>query len=1668
MKLSDKDKKLLVKALAFIIPFITILIGFIIGGFAPFGNKDIMTAAGYEDMLPYLTEFHDLVSSGNPFVYSNRIGTGYDFSAVITYYLSDPTNMIILFFPKASMLAVIDILYVIKVSLAGLFAYFMFSYLSNTSAVKKDSVDNENNSADNKLSSNMSFLNLGLSVAYALSSAMVGYGMNITWLSAMAILPLVIMGLEKIIRERKPIMYLVTFAITILCSFNMAIIVFIFTILYLIKSDYKSTRHILLTLLNKLAAEIIAAGLTMFMILNNLNSSFFKNNTGILFPKAAFLTGFFDYIKALMTGGPISNLSAYGKGFDVYAGIFIIFFVILYVINNKIKTWTKLKSLTILFVMILGTILTSTQFALNGFNSSILTKSVFSFTLVIFNLLLVHDVLTEIEALKMKHFITAGITSVVLIIATMILCKGYDSSSPFITSMEVIIVLTIASIIWQNKNINLTKYSIVLLVIIIAELAFTNVKSVSSLGKNSIPYNRTVTCAVSTCADEIHMQEPDAKILAYDPYHTDATPISESVLGYDYVLITSDDAEPDSNLEYVTDMYGIHLYKNPDAIKNGIFVKSDILNWDTANEFYYSALNIFSRDILGSGNIFTQTECKTTIDNTTYSDSSLISYNSRDTGDFYTNLSKVIHVGNVQAGKPSTIRYVATFEDSNAVAASCEYVLYDESAYHQMLSDINQSATEMSSYNYTFDMDASEDGYLMVPADMTNCSKVMINNEKASSDSIISKNIFSSNVSLIKVNAGNNKITMNYNPGWLIKGLILSVVFLLLFVASLILVKAEKYTSIEVNENKNKFERFLYDNRVYIYTIVVSTLLYVIVASYNQAVPFGTGSILVSDGYAENYPTFMHSMRAFKDWYFSTIDYSLGFMRGGHDLTSFLTFINPLRIIPLFFPEGYELLAFNTLYAVEFILIGPSILIYLTHRPRGGRMNKNELKLIPIALCYNLSSYVLCYYSFAGFLEMTLIFPIIMLALDRLIYEKKYIAYIVLLSLFMIDSVYMAFLMCEFLALYFFTMDHGSIKDLIKNGIRFAIASITSALIASFTLLPFYGAVNNTNYSSHDKSTASNEIKIFTQNIIGNLKDTEVLHRLSMVNDEWNVANTYCGLLILLIIPLYLMNVRIKLSERIKRIVLIAILYFSYGNELMNFVFHGFHKQTLVPNRFAIFVIFVLVTLIYDLALNYKDVFSKKKLIVYSAFSAIIAAITLYNHQGDNKHRYYISIAFIACYLISYIYFYVKKKHYNYIKSILTILVVELMITSLFTATYLWSLDTTNENNMVKLKKLSNKYSLSEDGLMHTEILNNTYVNSSCLIGTNSISEFSSTLPLEKTTLVDYWASTSGMNIVNYGAGNPMSNIMLNVPYFFNNIYSDETEEPGYFKNVDELSNIILYKDPYVVGSGIFFDDNLDIDIDKENFDNQFEFQNYISNKLVGQNLYEVVEFTKDESLLDEEHSYILMQETDEDLATPLRICTSADISGIIYLQYDDVINYLGEAEEGTPDEYDIVVHEHYENLTHIEDFVSIGVLNIDTLQKLSDYINTTRIQDLNADDAIITGTSDKENSGTLYIPLPNYSNWHVFIDDKEVEKLDYMNGIGIHIPEGKHNIKVVYEKEANTVPYLISLIFILLFITFCIIDNKKHSKKPVTKVIKESPEEKQIPEEFHIDEIKK
>ena len=84
--LPGTDKKYIrtIRILAFLIPFIAVLLGMLAGSFAPFGGKDVMTSGGMSEHLTYYYELYDRVHGGDSLVYSLTSGTGYDFSTVFT------------------------------------------------------------------------------------------------------------------------------------------------------------------------------------------------------------------------------------------------------------------------------------------------------------------------------------------------------------------------------------------------------------------------------------------------------------------------------------------------------------------------------------------------------------------------------------------------------------------------------------------------------------------------------------------------------------------------------------------------------------------------------------------------------------------------------------------------------------------------------------------------------------------------------------------------------------------------------------------------------------------------------------------------------------------------------------------------------------------------------------------------------------------------------------------------------------------------------------------------------------------------------------------------------------------------------------------------------------------------------------------------------------------------------------------------------------------------------------------------------------------------------------------------------------------------------------------------------------------------------------------------
>ena len=89
-----------------------------------------------------------------------------------------------------------------------------------------------------------------------------------------------------------------------------------------------------------------------------------------------------------------------------------------------------------------------------------------------------------------------------------------------------------------------------------------------------------------------------------------------------------------------------------------------------------------------------------------------------------------------------------------------------------------------------------------------------------------------------------------------------------------------------------------------------------------------------------------------------------------------------------------------------------------------------------------------------------------------------------------------------------------------------------------------------------------------------------------------------------------------------------------------------------------------------------------------------------------------------------------------------------------------------------------------------------------------------------------------------------------------------------------------------------------------------------------------------------------------------------------------------------------------------------------------------------------ISGKIKADSEGTMYISLPNYDALKVYVDGMEVNKFDYLSGIGISVEPGQHEISIAYVDESRSLYLLLTLGFIILLIVFYIINSKLIAKK--------------------------
>ncbi len=237
---------------AFLIPVCIMVLISVLIGMEPFGGRSFMVSDIHAQFAAFYTYQKHLLLSGDFSLYSLSKTLGGDMAGFFGYYSQNPFVLILLLFPDAKIAVGIWWMDVVQIGCMGLSAYTFLN-------CRPDAL-----SAD---PSGKKAVHLMFSTAYALMGYAIAYLTLPLYFCSLILLPLIILGLERFLRQRKQfLLYVLTLAAAIWCNYYLGYMICIFCGLYVMR-HLIANRMRMKTLFEFIAISVLAPLLDAFSLI---------------------------------------------------------------------------------------------------------------------------------------------------------------------------------------------------------------------------------------------------------------------------------------------------------------------------------------------------------------------------------------------------------------------------------------------------------------------------------------------------------------------------------------------------------------------------------------------------------------------------------------------------------------------------------------------------------------------------------------------------------------------------------------------------------------------------------------------------------------------------------------------------------------------------------------------------------------------------------------------------------------------------------------------------------------------------------------------------------------------------------------------------------------------------------------------------------------------------------------------------------------------------------------------------------------------------------------------------------------------------------------------------------------------------------------------------------
>ena len=446
---NEKIKKSIMYILAFILPIIIVGSIFLLRKIGVNSNRTILFSDMFSQYIGYFGKLKDVLSSDGSIFYAFNKSIGGNTIGLFAYYLASPLNLIILLFPKELLANAILTIYLIKIGICSL-----------TLAIYINKVYKKND-----------YSVLIFSLCYGLMSYNIVFHMNVMWIDGVMLLPLIALGIENIINKNKYKLYIVSLFLAIISNYYIAYMICIFSVLYFIYKGiiYKKING--KNILGFIGSSLIAGGLSGYLLIPVVLSlmtgkASLKNlSDGIYVTENIFSTlsktiiGSYDYNQIL--SGPA----------NIFCGVIITVFLLLYFINEKIGLRAKLLSAVFIFILFLSSTINIFELLWHGFNYPVGFEYRNSFLFCFLIITLAYEAWINIDKLKIKDIIISVFICASVDIAILLQRYSHVSIKKIAISFLFVLIYSFIIILFRKVSLKRIFINFLCIIIVICELS---------------------------------------------------------------------------------------------------------------------------------------------------------------------------------------------------------------------------------------------------------------------------------------------------------------------------------------------------------------------------------------------------------------------------------------------------------------------------------------------------------------------------------------------------------------------------------------------------------------------------------------------------------------------------------------------------------------------------------------------------------------------------------------------------------------------------------------------------------------------------------------------------------------------------------------------------------------------------------------------------------------------------------------------------------------------------------------------------------------------------------------------------------------------------------------------------------------------------------------------